>query len=388
MTARTFLALMFIAFTWMSSPSVFSQGFDPPAVPINPVLKEIYSGFFPPAVIEVTDGIYVARGFNRDNPVLIVGPAGLIVVDPGESIPAAEKVKSEFNAYLDNIFDKKPVKGIIYTHSHDCHVNGASVFAGEHTEIIGHEQLMAALFDEWFGPVYPSRAIGGAMMGGIPYLHDPGWYAGGTIFGPQIVGPQGFLAPTKTVKGELKTNIAGINLRLIAAPGETRDIIVAWLPDKDVLIEIGIIYEAFPALTTMRGSAQRNPMDYINSLKLCRDLEPEYLVKIHGNNPVTTGKENIRKFLTDFSDAIQFIHDQTLQYMNKGLTPGEIKDLIVLPPHLAGLPYLQETYGSIEWDVFHIFRYYRGYYTGKIRDLFPQISYKRGTIGSRAGGRS
>jgi alkyl sulfatase BDS1-like metallo-beta-lactamase superfamily hydrolase len=370
MTVRTLLTLSIIAL--MTSPSAFSQYFDPPEVPIHPALQEVYSEFFPPTVIQATDGVYVARGYSRANPVLIVGPAGLIVIDTGESIRAAQAVKNAFNAHLNNIFDKKPVKAIIYSHHHDCHIHGASVFADAHTEIISHENLMTALFDEWFGQVYPSRLVGGAMMAGIPYLFDPGWYAGMVLSGPQNIGPSGFLPPTRTVKDELKTNIAGVNLLLIAAPGETRDIILTWLPDKKVLVQIGIIYEAFPALTTMRGSGQRNPLDYINSLKLCRDLEPEYLIKMHGPHPVTTGKENVRRFLTDFSDAIQFLHDQTVQYLNKGLTPGEIKDLIVLPPHLASSSYLQETYGRIDWDVYHIFRFYRGYYTGKIRDLFPQ----------------
>jgi alkyl sulfatase BDS1-like metallo-beta-lactamase superfamily hydrolase len=49
-------------------------------------------------------------------------------------------------------------------------------------------------------------------------------------------------------------------------------------------------------------------------------------------------------------------------------------DLIVLPPHLASSPYLQEIYGSKEWNIVHIFRYYRGYYTGEVRDLFPQTT--------------
>ncbi len=351
--------------------------FDPKEVEVNDTLQEIYDGFFPPAVIKVTDGVYVARGYNRDNPVLIVGPSGLIIIDPGESIYAAERVKSAFNTKLDNIFDKKPVKGIIYTHHHDCHINGASVFADKHTEIIAHENLMKSLYDEWWGQLYPSRAAGGVKMGGLLFKKnqfewDPGWYRGVVLAGDQISGPSGFLPPTRTVKDELKTTIAGVNLKLISAPGETGDIIVIWLPDKKVLIEIGIIYEAFPALVTMRGSGQRNPLNYINSLKICRDLEPEYRVKLHGNNPVTEGKENVRQFLTDFSDAIQFVHDQTIQYMNKGLAPGEIKDLIKLPPHLADLPYLKETYGRIDWDVYHIFRYYRGYYTDKTRDLFPQ----------------
>ncbi len=159
-----------------------------------------------------------------------------------------------------------------------------------------------------------------------------------------------------------------------------------WLPQKEVLIEIGLVYEAFPALTTMRGSGQRNPLDYINSLKTCRSLNADYLVALHGPNPVTAGEENVRQYLTNFSDAIQFMHDQTVQYMNRGYTPGEIEELLALPPHLASSPYLQETYGSMEWDVHHIFRYYRGYYTGEIRDLFPQSALSEAQMSAELAG--
>ena len=159
-----------------------------------------------------------------------------------------------------------------------------------------------------------------------------------------------------------------------------------WLPQKEVLIEIGLVNEAFPALTTMRGSGQRNPLDYINSLKTCRSLNADYLVALHGPNPVTAGEENVRQYLTNFSDAIQFMHDQTVQYMNRGYTPGEIEELLALPPHLASSPYLQETYGSMEWDVHHIFRYYRGYYTGEIRDLFPQSALSEARMSAELAG--
>lgn len=352
----------------MISTSVFAEVLDPEVVPVHPTLLEKYEGFFPAEVIRVTDGVYVARGYNRDNPTLVEGTDGLIVIDPGESVIAAQIVKDAFNSELDNIFDKKPVKAIIYTHSHDCHIHGASVFADSETEIIAHEDLMDSLFDEWYGPVYPSRATGGAMMSGIlfndsPAIDNKGWYAGYVLAGNDVLGPSGFLPPTITVKDELKTTIAGVNLHLMAAPGETRDIIIIWLPDKKVLIEIGVIYEAFPALTTMRGSRQRDALDYVNSLKLCRSLNPEYLVALHGNNPVTAGADNIRQYLTNFSDAIQFMNDQTIQYLNQGYTAAEMMDLIELPPHLAASPYLQETYGSKDWNIVHLFRY-------KFMDLF------------------
>jgi len=360
-------------------PEAVSAPYEPETVPVNPTLLAKYEEFFPPAVLNVTDGVWIARGYNRDNPVLIEGVDGLIVVDPGESIGAAQTVKDAFNANLNNIFDKKPVKAVIYTHHHDCHINGASVFADEQTEIIGHENLLSSLFSEWFGPVFPSRAEGALKMGGMMFMDSPvqdgeGWYVGYGICGPQTLGPSGFLAPTKTIKEETNLTIAGVDVDLIPVAGETQDVLFVWLPLKEVLIQIAIVYEAFPAISTMRGSRLRDPLDYVNSLKIARGLNPEYLVAIHGSNPVTSGKENVSQYLTNFSDAIQFVNDQTLYYMNKGYTAGEMMDLIVLPPHLASSPYLQEIYGSKEWNIVHIFRYYRGYYTGEVRDLFPQTT--------------
>ncbi|MCU0487654.1 MAG: MBL fold metallo-hydrolase [Anaerolineales bacterium] len=360
-----------------SGPEMAPATFVPETVPVHPVLLAKYEEFFPPAVIPVTDGVWVARGYNRDNPVLIEGVNGLIVVDPGESIPAAQAAKNGFNATLDNIFDRKPVKAIIYTHHHDCHVNGASVFADENTEIIGHENLLSSMFSEWFGPVFPSRAEGGIKMAGLLFMNAPannnnGWYAGYVLGGPQIPGPSGFLAPTRTISEETRMTIAGVDVDLIPVAGETQDVLFVWLPRKDTLIQIAVVYEAFPAISTMRGSRQRDPLDYVSSLKIARGLNAEYLVAIHGPNPVTSGEENVRQYLTNFSDAIQFINDQTVQYLNRGYTDAEMMDLIVLPPHLASSPYLQETYGSKDWNIVHIFRYYRGYYTGEVRDLFPQ----------------
>lgn len=364
---------------------------DPQVVPVNPTLLENYEAFFPAQVITVTDGVYVARGYNRDNPTLIEGDDGLIVVDPGESITAGEIVKEAFNAELDNIFDKKPVKAIIYTHSHDCHIHGAAAFADSDTEIIAHEALMSSLYDEWYGQVYPSRVTGGAMMGGLLFQNTPatdndGWYSGYVLAGTNVIGPSGFMPPTITVKDQLETTIAGVKLNLIAAPGETQDIIVVWLPEKETLIQIGLIYEAFPALTTMRGSRQRDALDYVDSLKMLRGLNPEYLVALHGPNPITVGKDKIQEFLTNFSDAIQFMNDQTVHYLNQGYTDAEMMDLIELPPHLASSPYLKETYGSKDWNITHLFRYYRGYYTGQTRDLFPQSTQSEAEMSAMVAG--
>ncbi|MHC1755461.1 MAG: alkyl sulfatase dimerization domain-containing protein [Methanosarcina sp.] len=372
MKVSTYTVLLFAAFVCMVCVSTSATAFEPEEVEVNPELENFTAQFLPPQILNVTDGVYVARGYNRDNPVLIEGTDGLIIIDPGESIPAAEVVKEAYNKQLNNIFDRKPVKAVIYTHHHDCHIHGASVFADNDTEIIAHELLDDTLYYDWYSQLYPSRLEGGAMMMGGFYANDSGWYSGGALFYKQIRGPSGYMPPTITVNDTLETNIAGVNLSIFSAPGETRDVLVIWLPEKKTLVQIANCYESFPAITTIRGAVMRNPLDYIDSIDLCRSFNPEYMVSLHGPNPVIVGEENISHTLTNYRDAIQFIHDQTVQNMNKGLTPGEIKEVVKLPPHLASDPYLQEYYGSVERDIYEIFWWYRGYYTGKSRDMYAQ----------------
>jgi len=142
------------------------------------------------------------------------------------------------------------------------------------------------------------------------------------------------------------------------------------LPKKKVLVQIGDFYKSFPAITTMRGASFRNPLDYIKSIDRMRSLNAEYMVLIHGGKPLV-GAENISRTLTNYRDGLQFVHDQTVQNMNKGLTPKEIIEVVKLPPHLANEPYLQEYFGQMDRDIFQIFLQYLGWYTGKSRDLFP-----------------
>jgi len=348
-------------------------GFEPEMVPANPKLVNL-SKDFEQNVYEVTEGVYVAVGYARSNPVLIDGTDGLIVIDPSESETSATIVKAAYNKHLDNIFSKKPVKAIIYTHYHDCHIHGATVFAGNDSpEIIAHESLAKNLFSPpgaVYSFIFPIKAYRAIKYMGLKFQQNSGYFVNGGIFPFSIPGPSGYLPPTKTVQDKLETNIAGVDLVLMHAPGETSDIIFVWLPEKKVLVEIGDFYKSFPAIVTLRGASFRNPLDYIESIDKMRSLNAEYLVLIHGGKPLI-GVENISRILTNYRDGLQFVHDQTVQNMNKGLTPGEIIEVVKLPPHLANDPNLQEYFGQLDRDIFQIFLQYMGWYTGKSRDMFP-----------------
>lgn len=330
-----------------------------------------HSQEFKKGVIEVADGVHVAIGFGLANSELIVGTDGVIIIDTMESEEAAIPVKEAFSRITE-----KPVKAIIYTHYHSDHTFGATVMKGDdNPDIYSYvttrkylERIITITRDitykramRMFGNFLPE---GGVINDGIgPFLkYDKDKTAG-------------VLLPTKTFSGdEINLNIAGVKLKLVHAPGETNDQIFVWLPEKKVLFCADNFYKAFPNLYTIRGTAPRDVMDWVHSLDRMRSLRAEYLIPSH-TRPIV-GAEKIYETLTNYRDAIQFVHDQTIRGMNKGLTPDELIGVVKLPQHLADKPYLKEYYGTVAFSVKGIFDGYLGWFGGNPTDLRPLPPYE------------
>ena len=118
-----------------AAPGESTLTYTPPPPP--QVSVEALAGFarllslFKPTVEKVTDSIYLARGFALGSSILVITPAGLVIVDTTESPEAAKKILAEFRKLSD-----LPIRTIIYTHGHLDHVRGASVFYQPGVEVI------------------------------------------------------------------------------------------------------------------------------------------------------------------------------------------------------------------------------------------------------------
>ena len=246
-----------------------------------------------------------------------------VIVDAMESVEAALPVKEAFSKIT-----SKPVKGIIYTHFHPDHIGGATIMAGnDDPEVYSHESTQHHLNRianitlettyrrgmRQFGSLLPE---GGVVNCGI-----------GPEFRFNENSSIGVLVPTQTFgKQPLELEIAGIKLVLVHAPGETPDQISIWLPQKKVLLPADNFYKSFPNLYAIRGTAYRDVAQWVKSLDKMRELNAEYLVP-HHTRPLI-GKDTIYETLTNYRDAIQFVHDQTIRLMNQGLTPPEIVEKV------------------------------------------------------------
>ena len=327
-------------------------------------LKE-QAGAFPKGIRKVADNVYVAVGYGLANSIMIEGTDSVIIIDAMESNQTAQLVKDEFLKIT-----KKPVKAIIYTHNHGDHVFGAVALAGKSKPDVYAHELTNYYLDRVMTQIRPVISKRSYRMHGIVLDDDALVNCGiGHRLEHGKDAELGLIRPTKTYKDSLHVSISGIDLILYYAPGETDDQTMVWYPEKKILFCGDNLYKSFPNLYTIRGTAYRDPLKWVSSLDHMRDLKPHLLVPSH-TLPVS-GADSVNKVLTDYRDAIQFVHDQTVRGMNIGLTPDELADNIHLPAHLASSAYLQEFYGKVNWCVKNIFIGYLGYFDGNPSTLLP-----------------
>ena len=328
-------------------------------------LSSLHAKEFKKDIIRIEENIYVAIGYALANVIMIVGENENVIVDTTGSEEAASIIKEKLDKISSN-----PVNNIIYTHNHPDHIGGATIFANTlDANIYGQENILYNIdnISTIIRPIIYERS---ARQFGIPLNKEDIVHQGiGGFLEINAETTTGLLRPNITFDKELNLNIDNISIELAHVPGETDDHLYVYLPDQEAVMVGDNFYRSFANLYAIRGTKYRNPMEWVYSLDKIRSLNAKYLVPSH-SRPVI-GKDNVYNALTDYRDAIQFVHDQTVRYINKGLLPDEIVARINLPPHLRSSPYLQEFYGSVSSYVRSIFAGYIGWFNGNITSLHP-----------------
>lgn len=336
-------------------------------------------------VYTVTDGVYQAVGFGIANSIMVEGDECVFIVDVMGSVETAEEVKAKFDEIT-----QKPIGAIIYTHNHADHIMGGLGFVPDgKVDVYAHETtnyyinrvvnvirpVLNRRSSRMFGNYLPRQGPDRMVSVGLgPFLE--------TLDRDATLG---LIRPNKTFADELDTEICGVKVSLVHAPGETNDQIFVWLPERGVLMPGDNVYKAFPNLYTIRGTLYRDVLDWARSIDKMRALSPTHLAPSH-TRPVS-GKEAVADVLTAYRDAIQFVHDQSIRGLNMGLTPDELVATVQLPPHLKEHPFLQEYYGTVAWSVRSVFSGYLGWFDGDAALLEPVSPRARAAgMASLAGG--
>ncbi|MDZ7882624.1 MAG: alkyl sulfatase dimerization domain-containing protein [Mycobacterium sp.] len=169
-----------------------------------------------------------------------------------------------------------------------------------------------------------------------------------------------FPEPTATFGDRLEVEISGRTFQLAATPGgETTDSLVVWLPDVEAAFTgnlFGPLFGHVPNLMTIRGDRYRDPMLYIESLNTVLDFAPKRLITGHFD-PID-GRDRIAEEITAMRDAMQSVHDQTVELMNAGGDVHTAMGTVRIPEKFD----IGEGYGRTVWNVRAIWEMYAGWF--------------------------
>jgi len=312
------------------------------------------------------ENIKVAVGYGLANSILVLGNSQSLVVDTMGGIETASRVINDLN-----IPSNKPVTTLAYTHFHADHTLGAQAFVDQFSieNVISHETTVAEIRD-FFGikrDLISERSL--KMFGSILQEKDKTSSSGIGIKLETGIDTPGYIKPTITFSDFYSHDLDGLEIQFFHAPGETDDQLFVWIPKYKALMPGDNIYKAFPNIYTIRGTTYRSFKSWYTSLEKMMALQPEILIPSHGT-PIN-GKEEILRVLSNYRDAIKYVHDQMMRNLNSGNSPLEAARKIKLPENLAQDPHLFELYGTIEWSARNLFNGYFGWFDGNPTNLYP-----------------
>ncbi len=228
-------------------------------------------------IIKLAEDVYLFRHHFHQS-IFITTPKGVIVTDPISS-DAAIWLKAKIKTLTD-----QPVRYVIYSHHHDDHITGGSVFADQACFV-----SQAAAREKILQAADPNTPV-----------------------------------PDLTFTDRMSIDLGGKHVELIyTGKNHSDNSLVVLLPQNKLLFAVDFIPVETVAYRTMQSDY---PDDWIESLKQVEQLDFETLVPGHGK---IGKKEHVRQFRGYLEDLRAAVEEQ----VRKGATVEEAKKAVRLPKY-------------------------------------------------------
>ncbi|MGQ0533058.1 MAG: alkyl/aryl-sulfatase, partial [Caulobacteraceae bacterium] len=313
--------------------------------------------------------------FDVSNMTIVIGDTGLIVIDP---LSSAETAAAGLALARRTIGDR-PVRAVIYTHSHLDHFGGVRgvVSAGDVTG--GRVEIIAP--DGFMEHAVTENVIAGNAMSrraqfqfGVGLTPGPEGQMTSGIGIAVSSGTFTLIPPTRTIahSGETLT-IDGVRIEFQLTPQtEAPAEMNFFFPDLGVLCLAENANASMHNILTPRGALVRDAKawaDYLTeALRLYGD-RTQIMVTSHAWPRF--GGARVRDFIASHRDAYKYLHDQTVRLMNAGYTDREIAERVRLPEPLASRWFNRGYYGTMMHNSRAVYQRYMGWYDANPANLNP-----------------
>lgn len=324
-----------------------------------------------PTIEQPAEGIWVFGGYGLAPISIIDTDEGLIAFDTGDTKHDGELLLEAIRTVTD-----KPVRAIIYGHSHTAFGAGVLAEGQKDLTIIGHPNLNAVVeanskaagFPAYFPEIGPYLTARGLIQFNA-FMPDEGpdaWAVPTTL--PEDF-TMAYLPVNTPVEDGQEMTVLGQKMQFFTQYGSDDKVhTTVWLPDRKILFTT-LLWSSPPQLYSVRGDVFRDPREWIEGLKFNRNLEPEVLISAAAR-PVV-GKEEVNKRLEGYLDGASFVMDQTLRGILGGKGPDDLRHLVRLPAYLKEIPNNLENYGEISSYPPAIYYQSVGWYDNDAANLAP-----------------
>ena len=323
----------------------------------------------------VPDRIYQVRGFDLANISFIKGDTGWIIFDP---LTAKETARAALE-FINEKLGKRPVVGVVYSHSHVDHFGGvrgvvdeADVRSGKVPIIAPEGFLNAAISENVFA--------GNAMTRRTQYQYavllarSPFGHVDQSIGKNVASGDVGLIAPTRLITKDFEElTIDGVKM------------VFQNTPDTEAPVEMNTYFPQFKAfwaaenitgtihnIYTLRGAPVRNALNWskqINAALWKFGQEAEVMFASH--SWPRWGNARIQEVMRAQRDTYANLNNQSLHYANQGVTINEIHRVYQLPPSLQKQWAARSYHGSEQHNSRGVINRFLGYWDGNPATLIP-----------------
>ncbi|MEM8489456.1 MAG: alkyl sulfatase dimerization domain-containing protein [Pseudomonadota bacterium] len=332
-------------------------------------------------LFEVLDGIYQVRGYDLAVMTVIHGKMGWIVVDPLTTIETATAAIELVQSTL----GKRPITGLIYTHSHADHFGGAEgivehakQFGTEYPIVAPHKFTEEAVAENLLAGAHMARRS--ILMYGSSLDTSPAGKVGSGL-GPGLAsGTISLVLPTEELPPGINDRVIdGVEFQFMDAAGtEAPSEFVFYLPELKALCTSEVVTGTFHNILTIRGARVRDALVWSKSVdRIIQRYSGTAEVLFASHHWPVWGTAQVSTHLRHHRDLYRKVHDQTLRFANAGATRDELPSLVEEPSFATKDLSVRGYYGSHTHNTKAVYQHYFGWWGGNPATFDPHTPVER-----------